>query len=51
MNEHAQNNKYFATAKEFRRSLNYFFDSTLPTIGASLSSKINDNFQKLYSAT
>ena len=51
MNEHARNNKYFATAKEFRQSLNHFFDSTLPTIGASLSGRINDNFQKLYPAT
>ena len=51
MNEHARNNKYFSTAREFRRSLNYFFDSTLPTIGASLSSRINDNFQKLSPAT
>jgi transposase len=46
MNEYARNNKYFATAKAFRRSLNHFFDSTLPTIVASLSRRINDNFQK-----
>ncbi|MCK5818104.1 MAG: transposase, partial [Psychromonas sp.] len=24
MNEHARNNKYFATAKDFRRSINNF---------------------------
>jgi transposase len=51
MNEHARNNKYFATAKDFRRSLNHFFDATLPTIGATLSGRINDNFQKFYPAT
>lgn len=51
MNEHARNNKYFATAKDFRRSLNHFFDVTLPTIGATLSGRINDNFQKFYPAT
>lgn len=51
MNEHARNNKYFATAKDFRRSINHFFDSILPTIGATLSGRINDNFQKFYPAT
>lgn len=51
MNEHARNNKYFATAKDFRRSSSHFFDTTLPTIGAKLSGRINDNFQKLYPAT
>lgn len=51
MNEHARNNKYFATAKDFRLSLNHFFDATLPTIGATLSGRINDNFQKFYPAT
>jgi transposase len=51
MNEHARNNKYFATAKEFRRSINDFFDSVLPNIGATLSGRINDNFQKFYPAT
>ena len=51
MNEHARNNKYFTTAKKFRRSLNHFFDATLPTIGATLSRRINENFQKFYPAT
>lgn len=45
MNEHARNNKYFATAKEFRQSINEFFDETLPLIGNALTSRINDNFQ------
>lgn len=51
MNEYARNNKYFATTKDFRRSLDHFFDATLPTIGATLSGRINDNFQKFYPAT
>jgi transposase len=51
MNEYARNNKYFATAKDFKRSINHFFDVILPDIGATLSGRINDNFQKLYSAT
>ena len=46
MNEKVRNNRYFATAKEFRRSIDNFFDVTLPNIGASLNGRINDNFQK-----
>ena len=45
MNEHARNNQYFATAKEFRQSIDEFFDGTLPRIGNALTSRINDNFQ------
>ena len=45
MNEYARNNKYFSTAKEFRRSIDEFFDSTLPQIGHALDGRINDNFQ------
>jgi hypothetical protein len=51
MNEHARNNKYFASAKDFRQSLHHFFDVTLPTIGTMLSGRVNDNFQKFYPAT
>lgn len=50
MNEHARNNKYFATAKAFRQSINEFFDDILPEIGHALTSRINDNFQTLISA-
>ena len=46
MNEHARNNRYFATAKAFRESINHFFDTTLPAIGADLNTRINDNFQR-----
>lgn len=51
MNEHARNNRYFATAKEFRRHINEFFDTTLPNIGPTLNSRINDNFQTFYLAS
>ena len=50
MNEHVINNKYFATAKEFRLSIAIFFDGTLPDIGRILMSGINDTFQTFYFA-
>tara|TARA_B110000881_G_C18492777_1_gene472713 strand:+ start:17 stop:1090 length:1074 start_codon:yes stop_codon:yes gene_type:complete len=51
MNEHARNNRYFSTAKEFRRHINHFFDITLPEIGSTLNGRINDNFQTFYPAS
>ena len=51
MNEYARNNKYFAKAKEFRQKINHFLDETLPVIGASLTSRINDNFEMLKPAS
>jgi transposase len=45
IDEHARNNRYFATAKIFRWHINNFFDVTLPNIGNDLDSRINDNFQ------
>lgn len=51
MNEHVRNNKYFATAKEFRDKIDEFFSQTLPKIGDILASRINDNFQVLNSAS
>jgi len=51
MNEHVRNNKYFATAKEFRDKIDEFFSETLPTIGDILETRINDNFQVLNSAS
>jgi len=47
MNEYARNNKYFATAKEFRQKINHFLCETLPEIGDSLINRINDNFEML----
>lgn len=51
MNEHARNNKYFATAKAFRDQINHFFEVILPDIAGSLDGRINDNFQVLNSAS
>lgn len=51
MNEYVRNNKYFATAKEFRDKIDEFFSQTLPRIGGILASRINDNFQVLNSAS
>lgn len=51
MNEHARNSVYFKTKREFRAALDRFFKETLPSIGSSLTSRINDNFQMLKSAS
>lgn len=51
MNEHARNNEYFAKPKDFREKINHFLNVTLPEIGASLVSRINDNFQRLNPAS
>ena len=51
MNEHVRNNKYVATAKEFRDKIDELFRETLPTIGNILATRINDNFQVLKSAS
>jgi hypothetical protein len=51
MNEYLRNNKYFATAKAFRRSINHFFDVALPDVKATLNGRINDNFQTFYPVT
>ena len=45
MNEHVRNNQQFDSAKEFRQKINYFLNAIIPIIGASLNSRINDNFQ------
>lgn len=45
MNEKVRNNHFFHNAKEFRQKINEFFDEILPSIGKSLDSRINDNFQ------
>ena len=47
MNEYARNNEYFAKPKEFRQKINHFLEVTIPEIGASLVSRINDNFERL----
>ena len=47
MNKHVRNNRYFESTKEFRQKITKFFKTTLPNIGSSLDSTINDCFQKL----
>lgn len=47
MNEKVRNNRFFKGAKDFKEAINSFFDEILPSIGNSLSSRINDNFQML----
>jgi len=47
MNEKVRNNKFFKTPTEFRENINNFFHKTVPEIGDTLSSRINDNFQKI----
>lgn len=47
MNEHARNNQFFSSAKEFRETISGFFKKTLPRIGNTLHGRINDNFQRL----
>ena len=51
MNEHARNNRYFATAKAFREAINGFFRDTMPVIAGQLGCRINDNFQKIKPAS
>ncbi len=51
MNEYARNNQYFAKPKDFRKNIRHFLYVTLPEIGASLVSRINDNFQILNPAS
>ncbi len=45
MHEYVRNNKYFESAKEFRASINEFFESTIPEIKEVLRNRINSNFQ------
>lgn len=47
MNEKTRNNRFFKGAKDFKEAINSFFDDILPTIGSSLNTRINDNFELL----
>lgn len=49
MNEHVRNNRFFKSAKEFRKEITHFFEVTWPKIASSSIDRINDNFQKLNS--
>jgi|TARA_B100001964_G_C14113059_1_gene544784 transposase len=50
MNEYVRNNRFFHSAKEFRRSILDFFEKTWPKIAPNMTDRINDNFQRLKSA-
>lgn len=47
MNEHVRNNKFFASAPEFRKSIMHFFESIWPQIAQSMTDRVTDNFQIL----
>jgi transposase len=47
MNEKVRNNRFFKGAKDFKEAITGFFKDTLPNIGNTLNSRINDNFQML----
>ena len=51
MNEHARNNVYFSSKREFISAIKEFFDATLPEVAGSLVSRITDNFQLLKPAS
>lgn len=39
--------RHLNNAKEFRETIETFFEKILPDIGHALNDRINDNFQKL----
>lgn len=47
MNELVRNNKFFASAKEFRDAISEFFETTISKIAQSLKGRINDDFQTI----
>ena len=47
MNEHARNNRFFASTKDFKNSIMNFFWSTWEEIKNRARARINDNFQTL----
>ncbi|HHH6703511.1 TPA: IS630 family transposase, partial [Escherichia coli] len=38
MNEHARNNRYFSSMREFRNAISTFFEQTLPDIATQVAS-------------
>jgi transposase len=47
MNEQARNNRFFHSAKEFRKAITHFFEKTWPKIARDMVDRINDNFETL----
>lgn len=51
MNEQVRNNVYFKSKQDFVDKIKGFFSKILPKIAASLSTRINDNFEVLVPAS
>ena len=51
MNEEARNNVYFNNKQEFTAAIKMFFCEKLPEMADKLSSRLNDNFQRLKHAS
>ena len=51
MNEEVRNNRYFASAKQFREEIRRFFSEILPGLAGALPRRINDHFQMLENAS
>lgn len=51
MNEHVRNNKFFASAKEFRESIDHFLNETWNNIVFAMRDRVNNNFQRLQSTS
>ena len=49
-NEFVRNNRFFASAKQFREEIETFFNTTWDLIADSMRSRVNDNFQIIESA-
>lgn len=47
MNEHVRNNRFFQSAKEFKKEIMDFFKVTWPQIAQKMTDRINDNFQPI----
>ena len=45
MNKHVRNNRYFASARDFRKAIMDFFEKTWNKIALSMVDRITDNFQ------
>jgi len=47
MNEQVRNNRFFKSAKDFKKAILGFFKKKLPKMKAALHARINDNFQTM----
>jgi len=51
MNERTRNNQFFASAKEFKEKIRYFFSHIIPEISDELRDRITDNFRVVSSVS